>query len=39
MQGITPLQLRTLPFEEAAQHWLEIKKLHSRKPRTIEMYE
>jgi Phage integrase family len=39
MKAITPLQLRTLPFEEAAKHWLEIKKLHSKKPRTIEMYE
>ena len=39
MKAITPLQLRTLAFEEAATHWLEIKKLHSRKPRTIEMYE
>src|SRR5258708_13243616 len=35
---ITPLQFRTLSFEEAAGHWLEIKKVHVRKPRTIEMY-
>jgi integrase len=33
------LQFRTLPFEQAATHWLEIKKMHSKKPRTIEMYE
>jgi len=39
MKAITPLQLRTLPFEEAAKYWLEIKKLYSKKPRTIEMYE
>src|SRR6478752_8639697 len=39
MKAILPLQLRTLPFEQAAEQWLEIKKLHSRKPRTIEMYE
>jgi hypothetical protein len=36
---MTPLQFRTLPFEEAATHWLEIKKMHSKKSRTIEMYE
>lgn len=35
---ITPLQFRTLPFDEAARHWLEIKRIHVRKPRTIEMY-
>ena len=34
----TPLQLRTLSFEDAAKRWLEIKQLHVRKPRTIEMY-
>jgi len=39
MKSVTPLQFRTLPFEEAARHWLEIKKLHTKKPRTIEMYE
>jgi hypothetical protein len=39
MRVMTPLQFRTLPFEEAARHWLEIKKMHSKKPRTIEMYE
>lgn len=39
MKVITPLQFRILPFEEAAKHWLEIKKLHSKKARTIEMYE
>jgi hypothetical protein len=39
MRVMTPLQFRTLPFEEAATHWLEIKKMHSKKPRTIEMYE
>ncbi|HMC32708.1 MAG TPA: tyrosine-type recombinase/integrase [Candidatus Angelobacter sp.] len=39
MKALIPLQYRTLPFEEAAGHWLEIKKLHSKKPRTIEMYE
>jgi Phage integrase family len=38
MKVMMPLQLRTLPFGEAARHWLEIKKLHSKKPRTIEMY-
>lgn len=38
MRAITPLQLRILPFRQAAQQWLEIKKLHSRKPRTLEMY-
>jgi len=36
---MTPLQFRTLPFQEAARQWLEIKKMHSKKPRTIEMYE
>jgi integrase len=35
---ITPSQFRSLSLEEAAVHWLEIKKLHVRKPRTIEMY-
>ena len=39
MKVMTPLRFRTLPFEEAAAHWLEIKKMHSKKPRTIEMYE
>jgi integrase len=39
MRAITPLQLRTLPFRQAAEQWLEIKKLHSRKPRTLEMYQ
>jgi hypothetical protein len=39
MKLTTPLQCRTLPFDEAAGHWLEIKKLHTKKPRTIEMYE
>jgi integrase len=39
MRVMTPSQLRTLPFEEAATHWLEIKKMHRKKPRTIEMYE
>src|SRR5258708_20057832 len=34
----TPLQFRTLSFEDAAKRWLEIKQLHVRKPRTIEMY-
>ena len=38
MKAIKPLEYRTLPFEEAARHWLEIKKLHCKKPRTIEMY-
>jgi len=36
---VTPLQIRTFPFEKAARAWLEIKKLHARKPRTIEMYQ
>jgi len=36
---MTPLQFRTLPFEEAARQWLEIKKMHTKKARTIEMYE
>jgi site-specific recombinase XerD len=39
MRVLAPIQFRTLPFEEAAKHWLEIKKMHSKKPRTIEMYE
>jgi site-specific recombinase XerD len=39
MKALTPQQYRTLPFEEAAMHWLEIKKLHTKKSRTIEMYE
>ncbi len=39
MKAFAPQQYRTLPFEEAAKHWLEIKKLHSKKPRTLEMYE
>jgi integrase len=39
MKVTTPQQLQTLPFDEAAAHWLEIKKLHCKKPRTIEMYE
>ncbi|MGC2694776.1 MAG: tyrosine-type recombinase/integrase [Candidatus Angelobacter sp.] len=39
MKVNTPLQFRTLLFAEAAHHWLEIKRLHSKKPRTIEMYE
>lgn len=39
MKAFAPQQYRTLPFEEAAKHWLEIKKLHSKKPRTMEMYE
>lgn len=38
-KAVTPAQFRTLSFDEAAQHWLEIKKLHTRKPRTMEMYE
>ncbi|HKT52025.1 MAG TPA: tyrosine-type recombinase/integrase [Candidatus Angelobacter sp.] len=38
-KAVTPAQFRTLCFEDAAQRWLEIKKLHTRKPRTIEMYE
>jgi len=39
MRVMSPLQFRTLPFEEAARQWLEIKKMHSKKARTIEMYE
>lgn len=39
LKALTPAQFRTLTFEEAAQHWLEIKKLHTRKARTIEMYQ
>jgi len=39
MRVMTPLQFRTLPFEEAARQWLEIKKMHTKKARTIEMYE
>ena len=39
MRAMTPLQFRILPFEDAARQWLEIKKMHSKKPRTIEMYE
>src|ERR1051326_7502676 len=39
MKALTPLHYRTLPFEEAAKHWMEMKKLHTRKARTIEMYE
>ncbi len=35
---ITPLQFRTLSFEDAASRWLEIKQMQVRKPRTIEMY-
>lgn len=38
-KAVTPAQFRTLSFEEAAERWLEIKKLHVRKPRTMEMYE
>ncbi|HET9183238.1 MAG TPA: hypothetical protein VFP59_13965 [Candidatus Angelobacter sp.] len=38
-KAVTPAQFRTLSFDDAAQHWLEIKKLHTRKPRTMEMYE
>jgi len=30
MRMITPLKFRTLPFEEAARQWLEIKKMHSK---------
>ena len=37
-KAVTPAQFRTLCFEDAALRWLEIKKLHTRKPRTIEMY-
>ncbi len=36
---VLPAQFRLLPFERAAEHWLEMKKLHTRKPRTMEMYE
>lgn len=38
-KAVPPAQFRLLEFGEAAQHWLEIKKLHTRKPRTMEMYE
>ena len=38
-KAVAPAQFRLLSFDEAAQHWLEIKKVHTRKPRTIEMYE
>lgn len=38
-KAILPAQFRLLSFDKAAEHWLEIKKLHTRKPRTIEMYE
>lgn len=38
-KAVTPAQFRMLSFDDAAQHWLEIKKLHTRKPRTMEMYE
>ena len=36
---VLPAQFRLLPFEQAAERWLEMKKLHTRKPRTMEMYE
>src|SRR5947209_18829865 len=36
---MTTLKFRNLPFEEAARQWLEIKKMHTKKARTIEMYE
>jgi hypothetical protein len=39
LRANTPSQFRALMFEEAAANWLEIKKLHQRKPRTIEMYQ
>lgn len=39
MRSYAPAEFRLLPFSEAAQHWLEMKKLHARKPRTIQMYE
>src|SRR5262249_7945361 len=38
MRTTTPLQFRTLLFEDAAHQWLDIKRLHSKKPRTVEMY-
>lgn len=38
MEPFTPAQFRTLAFSEAARCWLEIKELHTRKARTIEMY-
>lgn len=37
-KAVKPAEFRTLCFDDAAQHWLEIKKLHTRKTRTIEMY-
>ncbi len=39
LRANTPSQFRVLMFEEAAANWLEIKKRHNRKPRTIEMYQ
>jgi len=39
MKVLSPLHYRTLPFEEAAEQWIEVKKLHTKKARTIEMYE
>lgn len=39
MRANTPSQFRALMFAEAAANWLEIKKRHNRKPRTIEMYQ
>jgi integrase len=38
-KAVAPAQFRLLNFDQAAQRWLEMKKLHTRKPRTIEMYE
>lgn len=38
MEPFTPARFRTLAFSEAARCWLEIKELHTRKARTIEMY-
>jgi integrase len=35
---ITPQQFRTLTFEQAAEQWLQIKKMQVRKLRTMEMY-
>jgi hypothetical protein len=39
LRAHTPSQFRVLMFAEAAASWLEIKKRHNRKPRTIEMYQ
>lgn len=39
LKPIAPAEFRLLPFSEAAGHWLEMKRLHARKNRTMEMYQ